>query len=611
MCRHMRVRAAVRGGVATALAVFVALAAAGRAAAAVPPGYSVWAIGDSVTSGFGYCGTNDTVCGGPQDSLMSPLNLFACVSPPLDDKCSSNYDNPTGLGSQVSWALQFVQAEGIKDFENYAVQGSTPADWDTGGQLNSRLAQLVAANPNLVLMTLGANPILSEFYRGTYLPCIVFGTNEQVRTCARQALAANDTVAHLKNVYASVLSSTQARIVVFRYHDPVPLVAALLAIQPKVEIVLREIDDAVSQAVSATQTRFPGRIAFLRPADSPWPLDHQCTAVQALAVLEWLFSHEQHGLAPWDVSTPWVISGDTCIHPSIAGYTQFAAPLIAWFDSGGSGLPPSAADPPPPLLRVNYRPIQIGPGHPRVEIKLAQPARLTIRVGRDACLQEEVDHRRACSGGRSTAIHLHHLMSLQGHAGSRARHPAEGRRLLRRDGHRAGAQRPRRDPRARADRRDEDRAARAAARQGATLRPLNARAMRGRRRDAAAPRCSGSPPDVSNLRPGERPMPVIKTADLPTGNLKGADHGATISLILDRSEPGDGPRLHKHPYDETWVVIEGNLSFQAGAEHLDAGPGDIVIVPPDTPHKFINRGPGSSSMVCIHASPTFVTEWLE
>lgn len=106
-------------------------------------------------------------------------------------------------------------------------------------------------------------------------------------------------------------------------------------------------------------------------------------------------------------------------------------------------------------------------------------------------------------------------------------------------------------------------------------------------------------------------MPVIDSRTLPTGDLKGAEHGATISLIFDHSEPGQGPRLHKHPYDETWVVVEGNLTFQAGDEKLKAGPGDIVIVPPGAPHKFNNDGPGRSNMVCIHANPTMVTEWLE
>jgi mannose-6-phosphate isomerase-like protein (cupin superfamily) len=106
-------------------------------------------------------------------------------------------------------------------------------------------------------------------------------------------------------------------------------------------------------------------------------------------------------------------------------------------------------------------------------------------------------------------------------------------------------------------------------------------------------------------------MPVIDASTLPTGNLEGADHGATISVILDHSGPGEGPRLHKHPYDETWVVIAGNLTFQAGDEQLSAGPGDIVIVAPELPHKFTNDGPGPAHLVCVHANPTFVTEWLE
>jgi len=106
-------------------------------------------------------------------------------------------------------------------------------------------------------------------------------------------------------------------------------------------------------------------------------------------------------------------------------------------------------------------------------------------------------------------------------------------------------------------------------------------------------------------------MPLIKRGTLPSGNLRGEDHGATVSLILDVSDPGGGPPLHRHPYDETWVVIEGALTFHAGDEELAAGPGDVVIVPPGTPHAFTNDGPGRSRLVCIHAHPTFDTEWLE
>ena len=102
-------------------------------------------------------------------------------------------------------------------------------------------------------------------------------------------------------------------------------------------------------------------------------------------------------------------------------------------------------------------------------------------------------------------------------------------------------------------------------------------------------------------------MPIIKNAS----SFKGEENGATISLILDHSDSGQGPRLHRHPYDETWVVIEGNLTFQLGDERHNVGPGDVVIAPPGAAHKFTNDGPARSHLVCIHANPTSITEWLE
>jgi mannose-6-phosphate isomerase-like protein (cupin superfamily) len=106
-------------------------------------------------------------------------------------------------------------------------------------------------------------------------------------------------------------------------------------------------------------------------------------------------------------------------------------------------------------------------------------------------------------------------------------------------------------------------------------------------------------------------MAIIRASEREGSTIRGADHGASISLILDRSAPGHGPRLHRHTYDETWVVQAGSVTFTAGDETHQAGPGDVVVVPAGVAHKFVNDGPGESEMVCIHASPTLSTEWLE
>ena len=71
-----------------------------------------------------------------------------------------------------------------------------------------------------------------------------------------------------------------------------------------------------------------------------------------------------------------------------------------------------------------------------------------------------------------------------------------------------------------------------------------------------------------------------------------------------------GARLHTHPYSETWVVREGKVLFRADGEEFEAGPGDIAVVGPETPHRFTNVGTGRLEMTCIHASPRMIQTWL-
>jgi mannose-6-phosphate isomerase-like protein (cupin superfamily) len=106
-------------------------------------------------------------------------------------------------------------------------------------------------------------------------------------------------------------------------------------------------------------------------------------------------------------------------------------------------------------------------------------------------------------------------------------------------------------------------------------------------------------------------MALIKADTLRNGNLEGGAYGASVSVILDESGVGQGPRLHRHPYDETWVLVEGEVTFRAGETSFTALAGDMVVVPAHVPHAFTNTGDTRAKLVCIHASPSFVTEWLE
>ncbi|ROS38644.1 cupin domain-containing protein [Amycolatopsis thermoflava] len=96
-----------------------------------------------------------------------------------------------------------------------------------------------------------------------------------------------------------------------------------------------------------------------------------------------------------------------------------------------------------------------------------------------------------------------------------------------------------------------------------------------------------------------------------TENFEELPGGAGISIILEStSEAGAGPRLHRHPYAETFVIRRGSAVFTIGADKVAARAGQVLVVPAGTPHKF-TTGPDGYEAVHIHAGPRFVTEWLE
>jgi mannose-6-phosphate isomerase-like protein (cupin superfamily) len=96
-----------------------------------------------------------------------------------------------------------------------------------------------------------------------------------------------------------------------------------------------------------------------------------------------------------------------------------------------------------------------------------------------------------------------------------------------------------------------------------------------------------------------------------TNEVQGQNHNAAVSIIVVDAPPGGGPKLHRHPYEEVFVIQEGTATFTAGDETIQAKAGQVVVVPAGVPHKFVNTGTERLRQVDIHASNRFITEWLE
>lgn len=104
-----------------------------------------------------------------------------------------------------------------------------------------------------------------------------------------------------------------------------------------------------------------------------------------------------------------------------------------------------------------------------------------------------------------------------------------------------------------------------------------------------------------------------RTAAHPGGTVRfeGEAYGSCVSFFLVNNKPGMGPDLHKHPYSETWIGRGGNARITADDQDIEAGPGDIIVVTPETPHKFKNIGTDRLDIICLHSLSRMIEVELE
>ena len=112
------------------------------------------------------------------------------------------------------------------------------------------------------------------------------------------------------------------------------------------------------------------------------------------------------------------------------------------------------------------------------------------------------------------------------------------------------------------------------------------------------------------------PIRFLKQSELPadgfTHELVGQDFGGVNACVIYvDAAPGEGPRLHRHPYVEILIVLEGVATFTDGMSNREVGAGETAIVDSGQAHGFVSSGTGRLRQIDIHLSPRFITEWLE
>ena len=307
----------------------------------------VRAMGDSVTAAFGYY---------EEGKPMLFTSLLECKPGAIyNDACSSNssirkntaekvvYSPDYGLANDVSWAAQWANEYGITNYKNFAISGSEPVDWAPGGRLYAATRQIEAERPDYILMTIGANPLLSEMLFGIEnMGCAIWSDFwEEYDRCIEKAFAKVNLQLRLAALYKELLSRTGATIFLMQYPVTIPSTALLYTSSQIAEmgkLLNREIA-SIARSLNPTRLQVVAPEHFNVGLDiSPaYPAEYKCRfgylvdgpSVQTEATQDELEIHPSFCSGPRPPGPEWVISGDTGIHPSATGYSHMASQVPA------------------------------------------------------------------------------------------------------------------------------------------------------------------------------------------------------------------------------------------------------------------------------------------
>jgi quercetin dioxygenase-like cupin family protein len=110
--------------------------------------------------------------------------------------------------------------------------------------------------------------------------------------------------------------------------------------------------------------------------------------------------------------------------------------------------------------------------------------------------------------------------------------------------------------------------------------------------------------DLSRLlvtRKVEEPPHLGVAGDTYTILLRSEDTAGRYCLIDMHVPPGGGPPPHRHDFEETFTLLDGELEFTFRGEKRIARAGETVHIPANAPHMFRNVGEAAARMLCICA----------
>ena len=101
-----------------------------------------------------------------------------------------------------------------------------------------------------------------------------------------------------------------------------------------------------------------------------------------------------------------------------------------------------------------------------------------------------------------------------------------------------------------------------------------------------------------------RVIPIDEVRYTPAVAVFEGHDEAPVSFYVTEFERGEGTPLHLHPYPELFLVERNTALFTAGDEELTVEAGHFVLVPANTPHRYVGASDEAVRVVSVQPSGT-------
>jgi quercetin dioxygenase-like cupin family protein len=87
--------------------------------------------------------------------------------------------------------------------------------------------------------------------------------------------------------------------------------------------------------------------------------------------------------------------------------------------------------------------------------------------------------------------------------------------------------------------------------------------------------------------------------DTYTITVSGKDTGDRFCVIDMHVPPGGGPGPHRHDFEETFLLLDGEMDVTFRGEKKTVRAGQTINIPSNAPHQFHNSSSHPVRMICI------------